>query len=51
LISEEHTYENEGVPFFKDIPYVGWLFGTVVKKIVKNELVVFYGATCFFITR
>lgn len=40
LISEEHTYENEGVPFFKDIPYVGWLFGTVVKKIVKNELVV-----------
>lgn len=40
LISEEHSYENTGIPFFKDIPYVGWLFGTQGKKVVKNELIV-----------
>ncbi|HIG64477.1 MAG TPA: type II secretion system protein GspD [Methyloprofundus sp.] len=40
LISEEHVYENTGIPLFKDIPYLGWLFGSVNKKILKNELVV-----------
>ena len=40
LISEEHSYINTGIPFLKDIPYVGWLFGTQGKKVVKNELIV-----------
>ncbi len=40
LISEEHTYDNTGMPFLKDIPYIGWLFGSQSKKIVKNELIV-----------
>lgn len=40
LISETHTFSNTGVPFLKDIPYIGWLFGTQGKKIEKNELIV-----------
>ncbi|MCF7970028.1 MAG: type II secretion system secretin GspD [Methylococcaceae bacterium] len=40
LISETHTLSNTGVPFLKDIPYVGWLFGTQGKKIDKSELIV-----------
>ncbi|MDF1584260.1 MAG: type II secretion system secretin GspD [Methyloprofundus sp.] len=40
LISETHTISNTGVPFLKDIPYLGWLFGTQGKKIDKNELIV-----------
>ncbi len=40
LISEEHSYLNTGIPFLKDIPYLGWLFGTQGKKVVKNELIV-----------
>ncbi|MCF6202878.1 MAG: type II secretion system secretin GspD [Methylococcaceae bacterium] len=40
LISEEHTFDNSGIPFVKDIPYLGWLFGSQQKKVAKNELVV-----------
>ncbi|MBT3812908.1 MAG: type II secretion system secretin GspD [Gammaproteobacteria bacterium] len=40
LINEQHTYENNGIPFFKDIPYIGWLFGNVSKVILKDELIV-----------
>jgi len=40
LISETHTFSNTGVPFLKDIPYLGWLFGTQGKTIDKNELIV-----------
>lgn len=40
LINETHTYDNNGIPYLKDIPYVGWLFGTVGKKVTKDELVV-----------
>jgi general secretion pathway protein D len=40
LISETHTFSNTGVPFLKDIPYIGWIFGTQGKKIEKNELIV-----------
>lgn len=40
LISETHTFSNTGVPFLKDIPYLGWLFGTQGRSIDKNELIV-----------
>ncbi len=40
LINEQHTYNNTGIPFLKDIPYVGWLFGSVSKNITKDELIV-----------
>ncbi len=40
LISEQHSFTNTGIPFLKDIPYVGWLFGTVSKKVTKDELIV-----------
>jgi len=40
LIDEQHTYTNKGIPFLKDIPYVGWLFGSQGKSISKNELIV-----------
>jgi len=40
LIDERHTFGNTGIPFLKDIPYLGWLFGTQTKNVVKNELVV-----------
>ncbi|MCK5356239.1 MAG: type II secretion system secretin GspD [Methyloprofundus sp.] len=40
LINEQHTFENTGIPFLKDIPYVGWLFGVQGKKVIKDELIV-----------
>jgi len=40
LINEQHTYENSGIPYLKDIPYVGWLFGVQGKKVIKDELIV-----------
>ncbi len=40
LISETHSFDNSGIPFLKDIPYLGWLFGTQKKKVMKEELVV-----------
>ena len=40
LIDEQHGYVNEGIPLLKDIPYLGWLFGTQKKTVTKNELIV-----------
>jgi general secretion pathway protein D len=40
LISETHDFDNSGIPLLKDIPYLGWLFGTQSKKVEKNELIV-----------
>ncbi len=40
LISETHTFSNTGIPFLKDIPYIGWLFGTQGRSIEKNELII-----------
>ena len=40
LIDEQHGYANEGIPLLKDIPYLGWLFGTQKKNVIKNELIV-----------
>jgi len=40
LISERHTFSNTGMPFLKDIPYLGWLFGSQAKKVERTELIV-----------
>ncbi|NOR79795.1 MAG: hypothetical protein GQ529_03015 [Methyloprofundus sp.] len=40
LINEQHTFDNTGIPFLKDIPYIGWLFGVQGKKVIKDELIV-----------
>jgi general secretion pathway protein D len=40
LIDETHKFDNSGIPFLKDIPYLGWLFGSQTKNVQKNELIV-----------
>lgn len=40
LISETHRKANDGIPLLKDIPFLGSLFGSQVKKIEKNELII-----------
>ena len=40
LIDEQHGFVNSGIPLLKDIPYLGWLFGTQKKTVTKNELIV-----------
>ncbi len=40
LIRETNTYDNVGIPFLKDIPYLGWLFGSQKKSVAKGELIV-----------
>lgn len=40
LMNETHSYDNEGIPLLKDIPYLGWVFGTQGKKVRKEELVI-----------
>ncbi len=40
LISETHNFSNSGIPFIKDIPYLGWLFGSEKKIVKKEELIV-----------
>ncbi len=40
LMTETHTDNNEGLPLLKDIPLIGWLFGTQKKNIEKKELIV-----------
>ncbi len=40
LMTETHTDNNDGVPFLKDIPLLGWLFGTQTKSVIKSELIV-----------
>ncbi len=40
LMDETHTDSNEGIPVLKDIPFLGWLFGTQTRGVVKQELIV-----------
>jgi general secretion pathway protein D len=40
LMTETHTDGNVGIPILKDIPYLGWLFGSQIKNVRKNELIV-----------
>ena len=40
LISKEETKNNSGVPFLKDIPFLGWAFKNQSDSAVKKELVI-----------
>lgn len=40
LISEDNTYNREGVPFLHEVPLIGPLFGGTVRNKDKKELVV-----------
>ncbi len=40
LMTETHTDINNGIPLLKDIPLLGWLFGTQTDSVRKNELIV-----------
>ncbi|MGH8551608.1 MAG: type II secretion system secretin GspD, partial [Methylococcales bacterium] len=40
LIQDQRTETNNGIPFLKDIPYVGWLFSNTTKNLTRTELVV-----------
>jgi len=40
LIRENKQSGNRGIPFLKDIPYVGFIFGGTEKLVSKTELVV-----------
>ncbi len=39
LMRESHTFNTEGIPLLKDIPYLGWLFSTKTKNLEKDELI------------
>ncbi len=40
LISEDHEYTKSGIPFLKDLPWIGDLFAQTAKKKIKDELIV-----------
>jgi general secretion pathway protein D len=40
LIRDSTSTENRGIPFFKDIPILGYLFGAKVRTITKTELLI-----------
>ena len=40
LIRDSVTTADRGVPFFKDIPILGYLFGAKVRTVEKTELLI-----------
>ena len=40
LIQETNSRENEGLPYLRNIPGLGWLFGSQGKSVERTELVV-----------
>ncbi len=40
LITDQDTFTEAGIPYLKDIPYVGLLFGTTRKNTTRQELIV-----------
>ena len=40
LIRDSTSTENRGIPFLKDIPVLGYLFGAKVRTISKTELLI-----------
>ncbi|MGR9106186.1 MAG: type II secretion system secretin GspD [Gammaproteobacteria bacterium] len=40
LIQDQREENSNGIPFLKDIPYVGWLFSNTEKNLMRTELVV-----------
>lgn len=47
LTDDAFTRTNSGVPFLKDIPILGWLFGTTERTHTKSELVILVTAKVF----
>jgi len=41
LMRTDSTESVSGVPFLKDMPYIGWLFGTKGRDLSKTELMIF----------
>ena len=41
LIDESYTDTESGVPFLRDIPYLGWLFKTKTEALRKTNLLIF----------
>ena len=41
LIDESYTETERGVPFLRDIPYLGWLFKTKTESLRKTNLLIF----------
>jgi general secretion pathway protein D len=41
LIDESYTETESGVPFLRDIPYLGWLFKTRSESLRKTNLLIF----------
>lgn len=40
LIRDARTEGNQGIPILKDIPYLGFLFGSTIKRAERTELLV-----------
>ncbi len=40
LIRDQRDEIHSGIPFLKDIPYIGWLFSQTTKKLARTELVI-----------
>lgn len=40
LIQDQREVSTNGIPFLKDIPYLGWLFSETTKTLRRTELVV-----------
>jgi type IV pilus assembly protein PilQ len=41
IYKTSETFAGDGVPFFSDIPYLGWLFKYETKKKVTREILMF----------
>ncbi len=41
LIDESYTETESGVPFLRDVPYLGWLFKTKTESLRKTNLLIF----------
>lgn len=41
IITDNDTFNESGIPWFKDIPFIGWLFRSKSNKVDKTELIIF----------
>jgi general secretion pathway protein D len=40
LIRDRLSWEDRGIPFLKDVPVLGYLFGAKVRTVNKTELII-----------
>ena len=45
IYTETESADNTGIPWMKDIPILGWLFGAEHKNFDKAELLIFLTPT------